>query len=83
MKQVSNYDIALVWDAGDHGCGQLILGLKRSLDQVEAGQYLHVTAHDAGAVVDLPAWCRMTGHRLVFAQTPHFVLQKRHESLHE
>jgi len=29
------------------------------------GRVIKVTALDAGAPADLPAWCRMTGHALL------------------
>jgi len=34
-------------------------------------------ALDAGAAADLPAWCRLTGHTLVAADHPTYVLKKR------
>ncbi|NIL93625.1 MAG: sulfurtransferase TusA family protein [Woeseiaceae bacterium] len=65
------------WNAGDAACGALIVGLKRQLDKVASGQLLHVTALSAGAPVDLPAWCRVTGHTLVDADHPKYVLRKK------
>ena len=43
-------DIARRWDAGESGCGALIMGLKRELQHIEAGELLQVTARDAGAM---------------------------------
>ncbi len=65
------------WDAGDIGCGRLITELKRELGLVEPGGLLRVTAHNGGAPVDIPAWCRMTGHTLVSSNHPHYVLRKK------
>ena len=65
------------WDAGEVGCGAFIAGLRRELDQVEPGEMLSVTAGNAGAPVDLPAWCGMTGHALVHADHPFYVVRKR------
>lgn len=65
------------WDAGDIGCGHLITGLRRELDQVAPGELLHVVAVNSGAPVDIPAWCRMTGHLLVSARHPDYVLHKK------
>lgn len=65
------------WDAGDAVCGSLIVGLKRQVDALAAGQLLHVTATSAGASVDVPAWCRVAGHTLVEAEHPAYVLQKK------
>ena len=52
------------WDAGDMGCGPLVLELRNRL-RAMPGCVLKVTAYDAGAPVDLPAWCRMTKNELL------------------
>jgi tRNA 2-thiouridine synthesizing protein A len=53
------------WDAGDLGCGELVIHLRFRLRAMQPGQVLRVHASDAGAPEDLPAWCRMTGATLV------------------
>lgn len=53
------------WDAGDLGCGDLVLKLKFRLAELQPGQVLLLTATDAGAPQDIPAWCRVTGNPLV------------------
>ena len=65
------------WDAGETGCGQLIVGLRRQLEPLHCGASLEVNARDAGAPADLPAWCRMTGHTLISAAHPVYVIQKK------
>jgi tRNA 2-thiouridine synthesizing protein A len=64
------------WDAGETGCGELIVGLRRQLGPLQSGDSLTVIARDAGAPADLPAWCRMTGNILVSAAHPVYVIQK-------
>ena len=64
------------WDAGETGCGQLIVGLRRQLERLDQGSLLKVIARDAGAPADLPAWCRITGYTLVSASHPVYVIQK-------
>lgn len=54
------------WDAGDLACGELVLELRLRMRQLESGQILRLTALDPGAPADIPAWCRMTRHHLVF-----------------
>jgi NifU-like protein involved in Fe-S cluster formation/TusA-related sulfurtransferase len=56
--------IASVWDAGDLGCGELVLELRGRLAAMP-GLVLRVIALDPGAPEDIPAWCRLTGHALV------------------
>jgi tRNA 2-thiouridine synthesizing protein A len=65
------------WDAGEIGCGQLVLLLRRRMLELEPGEQLEVVAHSPGAPADLPAWCRMTGHRLVRADPPTYVIERR------
>ena len=65
------------WDAGQLGCGGLIVGLRRALAPLQAGDLLELLAHDAGASLDVPAWCRVTGHELVQATHPRYIIQKR------
>jgi tRNA 2-thiouridine synthesizing protein A len=57
-----------LWDAGDMGCGELVLLLRQKLRGMP-GRTLKVIARDPGAPADLPAFCRMTGDRLI-AQEP-------------
>lgn len=55
------------WDAGDLGCGELVLGLRTRLLAMP-GKVLELVARDPGAPSDIPAFCRMTGHVLVRAE---------------
>jgi TusA-related sulfurtransferase len=72
-----NWSRSATWDAGRLGCGGLILGLRRALDPLRGGDLLALQAHDAGACVDVPAWCRLTGHELVRAAHPYYLIQKK------
>jgi tRNA 2-thiouridine synthesizing protein A len=65
------------WDAGEMGCGGLILGLRRALDKLQANELLELVARSAGASVDVPAWCRITGHGLVLANHPRYIIRKK------
>ena len=55
-----------LWDAGDMGCGELIMYLRMRL-RAMPGRVLKLVARDAGAPEDIPAFCRMTGDELVHA----------------
>ena len=55
-----------VWDAGDMGCGELVMHLSMRLKSMP-GKVLRLLARDPGAPADLPAYCRMTGHQLLQA----------------
>jgi tRNA 2-thiouridine synthesizing protein A len=67
------------WDAGDMGCGELVMHLRRRLQAMQPGQLFKLIARDPGAREDLPAWCRLTGHRLVYADHPVYVMRRREE----
>lgn len=67
------------YDAGDVGCGELVLALRRRLAALAPNDLLHLTATDLGAPEDLPAWCRLTGHRLVRAEHPEYLIARREQ----
>jgi tRNA 2-thiouridine synthesizing protein A len=46
-------------------CPVPIIELARHIDDVAPGELLGVVTTDAAARVDVPAWCRMTGHEYV------------------
>jgi tRNA 2-thiouridine synthesizing protein A len=69
--------IAATWDAGDMGCGELVMQLRIRLKTLPPGTVLRVVARDPAAPQDLPAWCRMTGHRLVQASHPIYDIQRK------
>lgn len=63
------------WNAGNMGCGQLVFELSRRMKGMKPGETIEITASDPGAPTDIPAWCRMTGHTLVSAQHPVYVIE--------
>jgi TusA-related sulfurtransferase len=66
------------FDAGNQGCGEgpldKIAGIMRNL---QPGQTLEVRATDPTVAVDLPAWCRMTGHNLLAQQQDRYLIQHK------
>jgi tRNA 2-thiouridine synthesizing protein A len=65
------------WDAGDLGCGELVLALRGRLGALAPGQVLKLVALDPGACADIPAWCRLTDHELVLAQHPVYLIRRK------
>lgn len=65
------------WDAGDLGCGDLLLPLRGRMRQLEPGQILRLIARDPSAPEDIPAWCGVTGHRLIRAEHPTYWICRR------
>jgi tRNA 2-thiouridine synthesizing protein A len=66
-----------VWDAGELGCGELVLELRTRMARLRPGQVLRLIARDPGAPADLPAWSRLTGHRLVSAEHPVYHFRRK------
>lgn len=68
MAEIARPDNLLMhaaeWDAGDLGCGELVLELRTRLKGMP-GQVLRLIARDPGAPEDIPAYCRMTGNELL------------------
>ncbi len=65
------------WDAGNMGCGDLVLELRNKMNALKPGQILKLRATDSGAPEDLPAWCRMTGHKLVGFHHPVYLIKRK------
>jgi tRNA 2-thiouridine synthesizing protein A len=65
------------WDAGELGCGDLVLELRLRMDAMQPGQLLKLIARDPGARADIPAWCRMTGHALIEQQHPLYQIRRK------
>jgi tRNA 2-thiouridine synthesizing protein A len=70
-------------DAGETGCGDLIMLIARAVRGLAPGQTVEVMAYDLAAGADIPAWCRSTGNALVSAaldtHPQRFVIRKRPE----
>ena len=64
------------WDVGDIGCGRLAAELATRVRRLGPGERLEIVARDAGAQADIPAWCRLTGHRLVSAEPPLYLIER-------
>jgi tRNA 2-thiouridine synthesizing protein A len=77
MRTQREIPTVATWDAGSAACAQLIIGLHRQVAPLCNGDALAVIAPDAGAPADLPAWCRMTGHVLLAAEHPNYIIQKK------
>ncbi|MFO0935450.1 MAG: sulfurtransferase TusA family protein [Gemmataceae bacterium] len=70
-------ETALNWDAGNLGCGDLVLALRIRLKDLPSGTLLTVRATDPAAPEDLPSWCRLTGHQMVEANHPVYTIRRK------
>ncbi len=64
MRKCVNLQADADWNAGELGCGELVLDLRKRL-RTMPGRVLRVIALDLGAPEDLPAWCRLTRNELL------------------
>ena len=79
MDERARRRIAVEWDAGDLGCGDLVMELRIRLNAMRPGDLLKLTARDPGAKEDVPAWCRLTGHDLVEGVHPTYLIRRKGE----
>jgi tRNA 2-thiouridine synthesizing protein A len=66
------------YDGGETGCGELLLDLLLFMRRQAAGTQVKVRALDAGAPLEIPAWCRLTKHTLLQAEHPFYFIQTPH-----
>ena len=66
-----------VLDAGEQSCGDLAIALKRAVARLRSGEILKLLTRDPGARADVPAWCRVTGHRLLWGDGSTFFIQRK------
>ena len=75
-----HWDFDEVYDSFDRGCGDFIIDLRQVVRGLDPGATLMIASRDAGAPVEIPAWCRLTGHRLLDAEPPFYLVQKREDT---
>ena len=67
------------WDTGDLECGELLLPLRRRVEALKAGGVIRLITRNASAAIDLRAWCRVTGHRMLKMDPPDFYIQRKED----
>lgn len=80
-RVVMNEPVADVeWDAGDLGCGALLLDLRNRL-RAMPGRVLKLVSVDPGSPEDLPVWCRLSHNELLHhdPETKSFWIRSRLE----
>ena len=74
---IEEIDVADEWDAGDMGCGEVIILLRMRMQKLGPGAVFKLTARDLGAPEAITAWCRVTGRRLLRAAHPHYWIEQK------
>ena len=62
---------------GSLGCGDLIYELREQFSRAAPGKTVRVVSDDPGAPLEIPSWCRMTGHTLLQMDHPYYLIRAR------
>jgi TusA-related sulfurtransferase len=74
----SRFDADAFYDAGDRGCGEGPLDdIATLMRRLAPGQTLEIRATKASVAVDLPAWCRLTGHTMVQTAGDRYLVRRK------
>ena len=72
-----HWDFDEIYDSQERGCGDFIMDLRSVMADIAPGSLLMIASRDAGAPVEIPAWCRLTGHQFVDSVPPYYLVRKR------
>lgn len=77
-EHLPRYGAAAFYDAGDRGCGEGPLDdIAALIRRMGPGQELEIRATEPSVAVDLPAWCRLTGHRLLQHEGDRYLVRRK------
>ena len=68
---------AAEWDAGHVGCGEALIQLRLRFRPLVTGDVFRLITRDMAAPVEIPAWCRVTGRQLVYAEHPEYWIEQK------
>jgi tRNA 2-thiouridine synthesizing protein A len=58
-------------DARNTFCPMPVIKTQDKVNQLKNGDILEVTSTDPGALNDIPAWCRINGHKVIETKDSH------------
>lgn len=73
----SDWDHDHLLDAGDTGCGDLIMFLEESIQLHPGGTRFLLLATDFAAATEVGAWCRLTGNRMERSEDTCFLIVRQ------
>ena len=71
-----DWNIDSEFQGSDLGCGVLLLDLQAHFRKLPEGSRVRVLTLDAGAPIELPAWCRLTNNVFLDAAPPYYLISK-------
>jgi tRNA 2-thiouridine synthesizing protein A len=61
----TTYEIAQTLDLKGLPCPIPVVRVGKAIKSIDVGQILEALATDPGVMMDIPAWCKSTGHEIV------------------
>jgi tRNA 2-thiouridine synthesizing protein A len=77
MLHQPDWEFSQYFDGGETGCGEILVDLMLFFRPLPAGTRVLIIARDAGAPLEMPAWCRSTGHHLLSAEHPYYLVESK------
>jgi tRNA 2-thiouridine synthesizing protein A len=78
----TGHEIVQTLDLKGLPCPIPVVRVGKAIKTIDIGQILEALATDPGVMMDIPAWCKSTGHEMVeLARAEgvfHFVLRRAH-----
>jgi TusA-related sulfurtransferase len=62
---MSDFNVKKTLDTSGLACPLPVVKTKKALKDIEVGEILEMISTDAGAIPDMEAWARQTGHELL------------------
>ena len=76
----STWQADAFYDAGDEGCARVVLdAITDCMLHLASHQTLEIRATDPCLMIDLIAWCRLTGHALVMHTGDRYLIRHAYE----
>ena len=78
----TTYDVVQTLDLKGLPCPIPVVRVGKAIKSIDVGEILEALATDPGVMMDIPAWCKSTGHEMVelarFENVFRFVLRRAH-----
>lgn len=65
-----------LFDTMDLGCGQLLLDFNMHIRGLPKGSVVVLATRDIASPMEIPAWCRLTRHKLIAQAHPYYLIEK-------
>ena len=73
----SAHRFAAEWDAGEMGCGEILIQLRLRFRPLQTGDIFRLITRDIAAPLEIPAWCRVTKRQLLHAEHPEYWIEQK------